>query len=85
MAKIIDKSWTKMKNIQTDRDKMEKLFKYNMDAQYHQIIFLQKKQTFSSNVKQNIFAFIAVVVKNKLPGASAIYRIKFLVFFRFNI
>ena len=73
-----------MKNIQTDRDKMEKLFKYNMDAQYHKIIFLKKK-TFSSNVKQNIFAFIAVLVKNKFPGASAIYRIKFLVFFRFNI
>ena len=32
-----------MKNIQTDRDKMEKLFKYNMDAQYHKIILLKKK------------------------------------------
>ena len=40
--------------IGTDRDKIEKLIKYNMSVQYHKSIVLKKK-TYSSNIKQCSF------------------------------
>ena len=49
---MIDKeTW----NAETDREKMEKLIKYEMYVRYHQNRLLKK--TFLSNVKQSIVFF----------------------------
>ena len=50
---IDEETW----KIETDCDKMEKLIKYNMHIQYHKMVFLEKKKTSMSNVKQFIVFF----------------------------
>ena len=52
---MIDKETSK---IETDRDKMEKLIKYNMPVQYKKCLLeKKKKQTFSSNGEQSTVFF----------------------------
>ena len=51
---MIDKE---IRKIGTNRDKMETLIKHNMSVQHHKKCLLEKKTTFSSNIKQSTVFF----------------------------